>query len=251
MLTARRRWRSILSRHSFGPLNIRTVWRACVRWAMVTICVAVAVVWYMSYTWRLVVDLGRPARLPLQVIGFMTGGVELYQEALLDVSPEGWAQIRQGQARVSRTYGDRPCSYWWDRIDGVAKIHPDNYMQAWLPFVRRRTVTLDCGDTCTCGLGKACHLLGSKVRQTSVWIPYWMGEAGMVSLTVYLFVRAHKRRRRARCVTCGYLLYGNTSGRCPECGTGILARAVPEPVQNVDPPPIRSVDRADGKDGEQ
>ena len=37
---------------------------------------------------------------------------------------------------------------------------------------------------------------------------------------------------------------------CARCGVAVW-RAVPEPAQNVDLPPIRSDDRADGEDGEQ
>lgn len=48
---------------------------------------------------------------------------------------------------------------------------------------------------------------------------------GMISAAYPLFVfirgplRRRRRRRRGLCLTCGYNLTGNTSGRCPECGT--------------------------------
>ena len=38
-------------------------------------------------------------------------------------------------------------------------------------------------------------------------------------------VRRYRRRRRGRCVTCGYDLRGNVSGRCPECGTPVAHTA--------------------------
>ncbi len=34
-------------------------------------------------------------------------------------------------------------------------------------------------------------------------------------------LRRYRRRRRGLCVTCGYNLTGNESGRCPECATEI------------------------------
>jgi uncharacterized paraquat-inducible protein A len=40
-------------------------------------------------------------------------------------------------------------------------------------------------------------------------------------------IRHRVLRRRAaqnRCLRCGYLLTGNVSGRCPECGSEIAAR---------------------------
>jgi hypothetical protein len=44
--------------------------------------------------------------------------------------------------------------------------------------------------------------------------------------------RRHYRRRHNLCLTCGYNLTGNTSGRCPECGTAVpgLAGDVAAPV---------------------
>jgi hypothetical protein len=43
---------------------------------------------------------------------------------------------------------------------------------------------------------------------------------GAASLTLMALpgLRRLRRRRRNECVTCGYSLIGNTSGRCPECG---------------------------------
>jgi hypothetical protein len=37
-------------------------------------------------------------------------------------------------------------------------------------------------------------------------------------------LRWWRRRRRGRCVQCGYNLTGNISGRCPECGTPAAGR---------------------------
>ena len=37
-------------------------------------------------------------------------------------------------------------------------------------------------------------------------------------ITLYPRYRALLRRRKSQCVECGYCLFGNTSGICPECG---------------------------------
>ena len=34
-------------------------------------------------------------------------------------------------------------------------------------------------------------------------------------------LRTRRRHRRGQCLTCGYDVTGNTSGKCPECGTKI------------------------------
>ena len=49
------------------------------------------------------------------------------------------------------------------------------------------------------------------------WLPLLV-LAGAVWLLARPMIRA-RRRRPGSCVTCGYDLTGNTSGRCPECGT--------------------------------
>jgi hypothetical protein len=60
---------------------------------------------------------------------------------------------------------------------------------------------------------------------TIIGIPFWMPAALLCLAAGIAFLVP--RRRRDGCVTCGYNLIGNVSGRCPECGTPIaLAAAV-------------------------
>jgi len=40
-------------------------------------------------------------------------------------------------------------------------------------------------------------------------------------------VRRWRRLRRGRCIVCAYNLTGNTTGKCPECGTAILTECQP------------------------
>jgi len=61
------------------------------------------------------------------------------------------------------------------------------------------------------------NLLHHTLR-TSVWVPVLtFAAAPLLALARYI------RRRRlpppGHCLSCGYNLTGNTSGRCPECGT--------------------------------
>src|ERR1043166_499316 len=73
--------------------------------------------------------------------------------------------------------------------------------------------------------------LGSWVVE---WLNVWNKSPALLLIVLpgylvpYLAIRLHKRRKRARylphcCQSCGYDLTGNTSGRCPECGTFIPA----------------------------
>jgi hypothetical protein len=55
------------------------------------------------------------------------------------------------------------------------------------------------------------------------WFPFLAsvvlyGAASFAAFWLWQSFRACRRRRRGRCVTCGYDLRGNVSGTCPECG---------------------------------
>jgi hypothetical protein len=76
-------------------------------------------------------------------------------------------------------------------------------------------------------------VLGRPVQADRLWDVLWyvlsMGACPLLffALLVYgfvtLFLRVHAKRSRQAgfCKTCDYDLTGNTSGRCPECGTPI------------------------------
>ena len=64
---------------------------------------------------------------------------------------------------------------------------------------------------------------------TDQWgmVPYWTPALVFAVLPLLGFrerVRAKSRRQRDCCAFCGYLLTGNMSGVCPECGTKVLER---------------------------
>ena len=63
----------------------------------------------------------------------------------------------------------------------------------------------------------------------SVWalhgmIPFWMPTLLAGVPTLYLFWRDRRNRLAGFCGRCGYNLFGNKSGKCPECGREIRRR---------------------------
>lgn len=50
-------------------------------------------------------------------------------------------------------------------------------------------------------------------------IPLWIPLLPLLARATYVFYRDRTRRMPGHCCKCGYNLTGNTSGRCPECGT--------------------------------
>ncbi len=55
-------------------------------------------------------------------------------------------------------------------------------------------------------------------------LPFWLLTPCCVIPTGVLFYLDRKRPPRGHCRSCGYNLTGNTSGRCPECGSAVEAR---------------------------
>ena len=67
-----------------------------------------------------------------------------------------------------------------------------------------------------------------QLHWRTIWlrIPLWMPAivlllypSGLFGSACYRHHRYVSRRRHRRCLRCGYSLVGNSSGRCPECGT--------------------------------
>ena len=64
-------------------------------------------------------------------------------------------------------------------------------------------------------------------RARKVTLPIWLLFIGfaaypMLWITTRGPLRRFRRRKRNRCLKCGYDLTGNASGICPECGTAIV-----------------------------
>ena len=53
----------------------------------------------------------------------------------------------------------------------------------------------------------------------SLTIPLWIPIVALLSVAALLVYRDRTRRQPGHCRQCGYNLTGNTTGRCPECGT--------------------------------
>lgn len=69
---------------------------------------------------------------------------------------------------------------------------------------------------------------GSWRHTTSLDLPLWLALALASPYPFFTFfksvIAARSRRRRGAaglCVSCGYNLFGNVTGRCPECGTRV------------------------------
>jgi hypothetical protein len=58
---------------------------------------------------------------------------------------------------------------------------------------------------------------GENARQ--LCIPLWLPLLPLLALAALLIYRDRTRRSPGHCPKCNYNLTGNTSGRCPECGT--------------------------------
>ena len=74
------------------------------------------------------------------------------------------------------------------------------------------------------------------VRGDSLGMPLWFPTFLVGFYPLWSFVtllnarvRTYARGRRGSCLTCGYQMRGNVSGRCPECGTAIQDRVTPTP----------------------
>jgi hypothetical protein len=70
---------------------------------------------------------------------------------------------------------------------------------------------------------------------TSYYLPVWIPLALLLIPTVLLWLADIRRPGPGHCQSCGYNLTGNTSGRCPECGTPVAATsgATPEPPMSA------------------
>ena len=58
-------------------------------------------------------------------------------------------------------------------------------------------------------------------RVTLITVPLWLPFVAVAIATAILFYRDRRKNAPGFCGQCGYDLTGNTSGRCPECGTPI------------------------------
>ena len=79
--------------------------------------------------------------------------------------------------------------------------------------------------------------LSLRVASNARWrwwaasVPVWLVVALLFVYPAVAFLRGPVRRRRRlrhnQCLECGYSLTGNMTGRCPECGTDVIAQTRP------------------------
>ncbi|HPF39279.1 MAG TPA: hypothetical protein P5081_12985 [Phycisphaerae bacterium] len=74
------------------------------------------------------------------------------------------------------------------------------------------------------------RLLLPEIKASSIVVPFWLIWVSAFTPWLFMHVQARRRRRRVAegaCVDCGYLLIGNESSVCPECGRGASTRVAP------------------------
>jgi hypothetical protein len=71
---------------------------------------------------------------------------------------------------------------------------------------------------CAWQWGLAPPTIVSRQYRTDLWLPLWPVIAVVAACTVLVWLWP-THVRADQCCRCGYDLTGNTSGRCPECGT--------------------------------
>jgi hypothetical protein len=83
------------------------------------------------------------------------------------------------------------------------------------------------------------HVYGRRSPEQTVaflFVPFWIPALLLAAWPLLGWARPawirHRRRRPGLCLYCGYDLTGNTSGRCPECGSPVAARA-PENISTT------------------
>ena len=73
--------------------------------------------------------------------------------------------------------------------------------------------------------GPAVHLQLQIRTIEALAIPHWALCVALLTYPAVAFIRGpvqrYRRRRKGRCLKCGYDLTGNISGVCPECGTEV------------------------------
>ncbi len=55
--------------------------------------------------------------------------------------------------------------------------------------------------------------------RVTLYLPLWLPLSALAVATAALWWLDRRRYRPGHCTHCGYNLTGNTTGRCPECGT--------------------------------
>ena len=120
-------------------------------------------------------------------------------------SESGWAVLGFGAATIrilTMRVSDEPAGFTVRRIQ---PLFDEDGMGPYLEGVQFVVIT--------------------NVQWTLVRIPLWLLLTLFAAYPATAFIRGPlrrwRRRRKGRCLTCGYNLTGNVSGVCPECGVSL------------------------------
>ena len=111
----------------------------------------------------------------------------------------------------------------------TSRYGPDGEFRFAGLWVKREFVVLHAMDSSV----SPAHWTPKNRAQMRIDMPIWMLAIllGMYPLMRCVFAarNAWTRRGVRHCSVCGYNLTGNTSGRCPECGTAALGARLSQP----------------------
>jgi len=144
--------------------------------------------------------------------------VEWKQRALDITAANGevWANLPGHYGQVVRGCGNAPPEdvrfhYHGARVEISVERNPEGRLFWHLPSVW----VLD-------------NPVTGKVFSRSVLVPFWVLFLAALLPTIRLWWTTPRRPRPGFCMSCGYDLRGNSSGRCPECGTPAAPAVVPQ-----------------------
>lgn len=186
------------------PPRRRRRFRAVIKWTGAALCVLFAGLWLVSYRWNISYfeHLHHQLDDDAMAVRLERGALLMssYDLTARYASVNGTIVWSDGTATAIGSGGIHDTvAIMWDEGLIVKAAMPRTY---WRPGVH-------------------------NVRHfTAIIVPFWLTLA-VVAPPTLLLIWLDRRHRYGphQCPRCGYDLTGNTSGRCPECGTAVASRA--------------------------